>query len=280
MSTIDPEALALITSAIEKADGLIIGAGAGMGVDSGLPDFRGQQGFWRAYPALAEAVMDFTEIANPEAFRSRPRLAWGFYGHRFNLYRKTASHDGYQILKRIGEKLANQYQVFTSNVDGHFQSAGFAKDRVYECHGSINYWQCSRPCCDDIWSANKMLIETDDIRCQAIGQLPVCEYCGEIARPNILMFGDFGWNSQRSDRQAAMLRKNISLMQNPVVIECGAGTAIPTVRYFCEKQRGLLVRINPRDEQIGNCQGISLRCGALEALQLIEQVLQSNGFYD
>lgn len=37
---------------IAQADGLVVAAGAGMGVDSGLPDFRGREGFWRAYPAL------------------------------------------------------------------------------------------------------------------------------------------------------------------------------------------------------------------------------------
>ena len=41
---------------IEKADGLLITAGAGMGVDSGLPDFRGNEGFWRAYPDRKSVV--------------------------------------------------------------------------------------------------------------------------------------------------------------------------------------------------------------------------------
>jgi NAD-dependent SIR2 family protein deacetylase len=44
------------------ADGLVLCAGAGMGVDSGLPDFRGAAGFWRAYPALARAGIRFEEM--------------------------------------------------------------------------------------------------------------------------------------------------------------------------------------------------------------------------
>jgi NAD-dependent SIR2 family protein deacetylase len=40
---------------LRDADGLLVTAGAGMGVDSGLPDFRGNEGLWRAYPALAAA---------------------------------------------------------------------------------------------------------------------------------------------------------------------------------------------------------------------------------
>ncbi|HOB44658.1 MAG TPA: NAD-dependent deacetylase, partial [Zoogloea sp.] len=50
---------------IAAADGLLVAAGAGMGVDSGLPDFRGNAGFWRAYPALADARIAFEEIACP-----------------------------------------------------------------------------------------------------------------------------------------------------------------------------------------------------------------------
>ena len=41
-------------SLIREADALLIGAGAGMGVDSGLPDFRGNEGLWRAYPKLGK----------------------------------------------------------------------------------------------------------------------------------------------------------------------------------------------------------------------------------
>lgn len=59
--------LATATMFIMEADALIIGAGAGMGVDSGLPDFRGKNGFWRAYPALGKRNIHFEKIATPES---------------------------------------------------------------------------------------------------------------------------------------------------------------------------------------------------------------------
>ena len=65
---------------IKQADGVLITAGAGMGIDSGLPDFRGPGGFWSLYPALGKARIAFEAIANPVAFARDPRLAWGFYG--------------------------------------------------------------------------------------------------------------------------------------------------------------------------------------------------------
>ena len=60
---------------LREADGLLITAGAGMGVDSGLPDFRGQEGFWRAYPALRHQGLSFEDMANPVRFAVlRPNL--------------------------------------------------------------------------------------------------------------------------------------------------------------------------------------------------------------
>ena len=59
MSEFHPMALAHAAELISQADALVVTAGAGMGVDSGLPDFRGTEGFWKAYPALGREQMDF-----------------------------------------------------------------------------------------------------------------------------------------------------------------------------------------------------------------------------
>src|SRR6266403_3978961 len=84
----DESSLHRAAEAIRGADALLIAAGAGMGVASGLPDFRGNQGFWRAYPPYQKLGLDFVSLANPRWFASDPALAWGFYGHRLNLYRR------------------------------------------------------------------------------------------------------------------------------------------------------------------------------------------------
>ena len=110
--------LAAAATFIMEADALIIGAGAGMGVDSGLPDFRGKNGFWRAYPALGKRNIRFEEIATPEAFQRRAYTTWGFYGHRLLLYRRTAPHAGFAILREFSATMKYGAFVFTSNVDG------------------------------------------------------------------------------------------------------------------------------------------------------------------
>lgn len=261
--------------AINNADALIITAGAGMGVDSGLPDFRGEQGFWQAYPALAKARIHFQDIASPSAFRSNPQRAWGFYGHRLNLYRQTIPNEGFAILRRIGESMPGGMFVFTSNVDGQFQKAGFSNKQVHECHGSIHHLQCQDGCMADIWSAEDFHPQVDEENCLLTSDFPRCPHCGEIARPNILMFGDGGWLEYRSDIQEANFKTWLGGIQQPVIIEIGAGQSIPTVRRFSENQNGFLIRINPTEPERDGAKYLGLRMGGLDGLCGIDAALGS-----
>ncbi|HEX9171499.1 MAG TPA: Sir2 family NAD-dependent protein deacetylase [Telluria sp.] len=262
---------------IEQADALVIAAGAGIGVDSGLPDFRGNEGFWRAYPALREAQLEFHSIASPQAFRARPSRAWGFYGHRLALYRATVPHAGFALLKRWGEQMANGYSIFTSNVDGQFQKAGFDPARIRECHGSIHHLQCMTPCTDAIWRADEFVPQVDARQCELLNAAPTCPHCGGLARPNILMFNDSGWIDHRAERQAQRQQAWLARARRPVVVEIGAGSAIPSVRYFSQhvlaQHNGRLIRINPRESQVPGRLDVGLPCGSLAGLSAIADLL-------
>lgn len=263
---------------IRQADGLLVTAGAGIGVDSGLPDFRGPQGFWGVYPALGRARIAFEQIANPAAFTRHPRLAWGFYGHRLNLYRHTIPHDGFRILRRIGQGLAQGAFVFTSNVDGQFQKAGFDPARVCEVHGSIHHLQCREPCCEAIWPADAFHPEVDAASCRLGNEAPVCPFCGSMARPNILMFGDFSWVEARTRQQQAALDAWRQGIRRLVVIEIGAGLAVPTVRWYGESLGVPLLRINTTQPEVASARAIGVAAGAAEALTVLAALMRDRGW--
>ncbi|SFC13062.1 NAD-dependent protein deacetylase, SIR2 family [Polaromonas sp. OV174] len=275
--TLDTHSLAHAAELISQADALIVAAGAGMGVDSGLPDFRGKDGFWQAYPALARAGVDFYSIACPDAFHSDPQQAWGFYGHRLQLYRATRPHPGFALLKRWGQAKPLGYAVFTSNVDGQFPQAGFESDTLYECHGSIAHLQCLTPCSPAIWPADDFLPEVDAQQCLLLNAPPLCPHCGGLARPNILMFNDADWCEQRARQQATRLERWLAGISRPVVVELGAGSVIPSVRHFSERVihafGGRLVRINPREPGVPTRLDIGLAAGAAQALAEIDGLL-------
>jgi NAD-dependent SIR2 family protein deacetylase len=262
---------------IKNADGLLITAGAGMGVDSGLPDFRGTEGFWQAYPALGRARTRFEAIANPQVFHDDPRLAWGFYGHRLNLYRAITPHAGFSILREIAGNMRHGAFVFTSNVDGQFQKAGFDANQIVECHGSIHHLQCLENCDADIWSAGNFLPDIDSENCRLRSPLPKCPACHALARPNILMFGDGNWLEARAHAQLLRFERWRQTVRRLVVIEIGAGTAIPSVRRFGEKQGCPLIRVNPRAWSVRQFGDVGLAMGGLEGLKAIAAACSEEG---
>lgn len=262
-------------SLIAGADGLLITAGAGIGVDSGLPDFRGDQGFWKTYPALGRLKLRFVEIANPKTFRLQPETAWGFYGHRLRLYRETAPHGGFHRFRDIAGHIPHGAFVFTSNVDGQFHKAGFDAERIAEWHGSIHYLQCLNGCGHDIWPADNFQPVVDEDQCRLQSAAPCCPGCGGMARPNILMFGDWDWDSSHTDAQQRRLQVWLAKVQRPVVVEIGAGTAIPTVRLFGAELDCPLVRINPDESAVGLPRDISLPVGAMQGMCGIADAMEA-----
>jgi NAD-dependent SIR2 family protein deacetylase len=262
--------------AIKEADALFITAGAGIGVDSGLPDFRGNSGFWKAYPPIAKLGLSFSQMANPVWFERKPKMAWAFYGHRLNLYRQTIPHRGFKILLELGKAKKYGYFIFTSNVDGQFQKAGFDDAFIEECHGSIHHFQCLKPCSSSIWDGTKQKVHVDMEVFEAREPLPKCPSCESLARPNILMFGDWSWISYRSVEQGnrldTWLETMVDLGARIAVIEMGAGHAIPSVRLKSQRVfhdlNASFIRINPRDYDVPDG-AIGLPVGAMEGLERI-----------
>jgi NAD-dependent SIR2 family protein deacetylase len=264
---------------IAKADALLITAGAGMSVDSGLPDFRGGQGFWRAYPPLEKLRISFEEMAQPHSFAEKPEMAWAFYGHRQQLYRETKPHMGYWMLRDWARAMPAGHFVVTSNVDGAFEATGFAAERILEQHGNIHRYQCTVPCGSAIWTDDPPDLQIDLATLQARGQLPRCPQCGVLARPNVLMFGDFAWVADAMEEQRRRYQQWLASVRGKqlAILELGAGTALATIRWFGEKLTGertrtTLVRINP-DASDADEPAIPVRMTALEALTRIEEKL-------
>lgn len=269
--------------AIAECDALIIAAGAGMSVDSGLPDYRGDAGFWKAYPALGKRKQSFLEMATPAALRADPRSVWGFVGHSLNLYRSTRPHEGYAAILRIAERVKHGAGVYTSNVDGHFLKAGFPTDRLVECHGSYEWHQCGVPCSRHLWAADGFSPQVDVEQVQLLSELPTCPSCGGPARPNVLMFRDMDWIDDRQVAQRAQFDSWVSEAKCPVVLEIGANAAVPSVRSFAlqmaRRYEAKVIRINPDPTPwVENCYA-QVVAKALPALLEVETRLREIAYF-
>ncbi len=265
---------------IKQADGLLICAGAGMSVDSGLPDFRSVGGFWNAYPPLADTGLRFDQIATPRFYQDYPTLAYWFFAHRLNQYRQTMPHNGYQILQKWAKKLPHNAFVFTSNVDGHFQKSGFDECQVYEVHGTLHRLQCVNNCCDKSWSSKDFHPIIDEKNHCVISELPNCPDCGGVARQNVLMFDDFYYSENYQLTKYDLLQHWLNKVEHPIIIELGAGKAVSTVRHFSDRTARLkhcdFIRINPLDNQVAQDRHFGLALKALEALTQLDDILESD----
>jgi len=185
-------------------------------------------------------------------------------------------------LKQWGESKLDKagYFVFTSNVDGAYEKAGFDPERIIECHGSVHWLQCSKQCTNEIWSSANLKVEVDETTFRAPEPLPKCKNCDKVARPNVLMFEDFGWISGRRAKQYSNYNKFTlnAADSNLVVIEVGAGLAVPTVRLEGESQakknywQGTFIRVNLRDYEVPP-KGIVIPLGGKDALTRISNEL-------
>ena len=207
-----------IKNLLQSANHIFIGAGAGMSVDSGLPDFQSQ--------GILHSIGE-------KEFLQNPLKNWKDLEKRRLLYRETQPHQGYQdLLNFLNTK--KSYFIYTSNVDGHFVQSGFSKKKVFEIHGNIHYRQCSDFLCEHpLYLAD--------------GQY-LCESCGAVTRPNVVFDVDTGWDSSRADLQKQYFDQWMQSVDSTQVlaIELGAGVLKQSIRVQSERFPKL-IRVNLTD---------------------------------
>ena len=108
------------------------------------------------FPQLKGTDLGFDGENDALWFERDPSLMWGFYGHRYNLYASTEPHEGFKMLLNWAKQKPLGYFVLTTNVDGHFQKAGFDENAILEDYGSINHLQAvDTTITRKIWPAKK-----------------------------------------------------------------------------------------------------------------------------
>ena len=242
----------------QNADGIVILAGAGMSVDSGLPDFRGSTGLW------TKAKEDFITHATAKGFDNNPLVAWNFYISRILQYGTVQPHRGYTDLLTALQQHKKDYFVVTSNVDTHFQKAGYDPLKISEIHGSLSHVQCVKACCRDLYPMPQFTAEL-----VSVDDAPKCPKCGNLLRPNVMMFSDPYLIWTNIDKSAERYAHWSTPKFNLVGIELGAGLAIPSIRMFGEERTASLIRINPHESETNRAQDVGIAATALDGLDFL-----------
>ena len=215
---------------LQKADAVIVGAGAGLSTSAGFTysgerfqqhfaDFIGKYGFTDMYSA------GFYPFPTEEEH-------WAYWSRHiyYNRY-VPASKPVYDILLKLLKD--KDYFVITTNVDHQFQKAGFDKQRLFYTQGDYGLFQCAKPCHQKTYDneewVKRMIAEQMDMRIPT-ELVPRCPVCGEKMKVNLradeTFVEDEGWHAA-SERYTEFIRRHKD--GKVLFLDLGSGGNTPVI---------------------------------------------------
>ena len=219
-----------LKKALDAADAVVIGAGAGLSASAGFvysgerfaqnfADFAAKYGFQDMYSG------GFYPYPSQEEL-------WAYWSRYIyiNRYQDAPKPVYANLLQLVQNK---DYFVLTTNVDHCFQKAGFDKKRLFYTQGDYGLFQCSEPCCQETWDnedvVRAMYVQQRDMRVPT-ALLPVCPHCGRPLSMNLraddTFVEDAGWHAA-AERYAQFLRTRAG--QRMLFLELGVGSNTPVI---------------------------------------------------
>lgn len=249
-STKPSSSLERLRQAIDSADAILVGAGAGLSTSAGFT--YGGERFRRYFSDFAEKY-GFRDMYTGGFYPYQtPEEYWAYWSRYIYINRYLdAPRPVYRDLLRLLD--GKDYFVLTTNVDHCFQKAGFDKHRLFYTQGDYGLLQCSRPCCRQTWDnealIRRMVAEQKDMRVPA-GLVPRCPNCGLPLTTNLRaddrFVEDAGWQ-QASGRYNDFVRRH--RRGKVLYLELGVGYNTPV---FCSLRTRQKIRKNTVKQQIAD----------------------------
>jgi NAD-dependent deacetylase len=186
-----------VESALEKlldrgldGDGpIVVLTGAGISAESGIPTFRGQDGYW----TVGGTNYHPQEMATHEAFGRMPEEVWRWYLYRRSVCRKAKPNPAHLALVELERALGDRFLLVTQNVDGLHLRAGNTLARTYQIHGNVDYLRCEHETPQKP-RAIPLDIGEDWTRTSELDERArsLLRCCGEsFSRPHVLWFDEY-----------------------------------------------------------------------------------------
>ena len=219
-----------LKTALDEADAVVIGAGAGLSTSAGFT-YDGER--FHKYFADFEAKYGFHDMYSGGFYPyATPEEHWAYWSRYILINRYTdAPKPVYKELFRLVKD--KDYFVITTNVDHCFQEAGFDKKRLFYTQGDYGLFQCSEPCCQETWDneavIRRMVAEQKDMKIPS-ELIPCCPHCGKPLTMNLRsddrFVEDEGWHAA-AERYANFLRTREG--QKILFLELGIGYNTPVI---------------------------------------------------
>jgi NAD-dependent deacetylase len=220
---------------------VLVLTGAGVSAESGIPTFRGKDGYWRN--------LDPAQLATPEAFARDPKLVWEWYRKRRHRIRNAQPNAAHAAIATLAQH-ADEFLLVTQNVDDLHTRAGLPKEKMVQIHGDIFLTRCSR--CDFGFTERKHDHDHDHEQEQEQEEeeenvVPRCAKCGALMRPGVVWFGEqLPWTELR--RVETYLDRGACDLGIVVGTTATFGYIVDwALRASPEFLRGELIEVNPEE---------------------------------
>jgi NAD-dependent deacetylase len=222
--------------------------GAGISAESGVPTFRGEEGYWR----IGSRNYFPEELATRAAFAQMPDEIWGWYLYRRSVCRAASPNAGHLALAELERELtergqAERFLLITQNVDGLHLRAGNSTARTFQIHGNIDYMRSLNNDDPAIFPLPKGIGEHWE-RGRALRSehkaLLVCPHDGSPARPHVL------WFDETYDEERFRFQSTLSALERAslvVVIGTSGATNLPSMIVHRTAQRDVPLLVINRD---------------------------------
>lgn len=163
--------------------------GAGISAESGIPTFRGPEGYW----TIGSSVYTPQELATFAMFSRQPEDVWAWYLYRFTVCLDAEPNAGHGAVVTLERKLGDRFTLITQNIDNLHLRAGNTPARTYQIHGNINLVRCANDCSDELTTLAEPLRRRRESRVlsEAEWALLHCTRCRGWLRPHVLWFDEF-----------------------------------------------------------------------------------------
>jgi NAD-dependent deacetylase len=232
---------------------VLVITGAGVSAESGIPTFRGKDGYWRN--------LDPAKLATPEAFAKNPKLVWEWYRERRQRIRGAQPNPAHAAIVKLAA-YADEFLLVTQNVDDlhlRAESEGqrLSQEKIVQIHGDIFETRCSR--CEFAFSGRggsseppgSGVVGVDNGRSRSIAPtstdeheaIPQCPECGELMRPGVVWFGE-----QLDLQKIERVENYLAQATCDVVIIAGTTAAFSYIIDWAVRARdqdGGLIEVNP-----------------------------------
>ncbi len=265
--------LTSILEEVRRSGGRVVAlTGAGISAESGIPTFRGSEGYW----VVGSRNYVPQEMATYEMFRRAPEEVWRWYLYRFGVCRHAQPNAGHRALVELDRALGDRFHLVTQNIDGLHLRAGATPERPSCIHGDAAFVRCAGTC------SGKLPLPDMGVREAATPFTPAdrarlsCSRCGGWLRPHVLWFDEYYDEENYRMRTALRVASRSELL---LVVGTSGATNLPMQIGEIAFRRGVaIVDVNPEENPFSElCQaaptGFFARGSACERLPEIVAAL-------